>query len=214
MGTNAPTPTLWTRRMAIALAVLPLLSLPGFDPGLGFSLAKADQTAILMISRKRLLNDTEHARTLLRAEIELTAELQRRIDAIKVELTDEEQELARLRPTLDRTEFADRVAKFDRRLKSQRHDAQKYAANLQSVFRAERLKLSEALKPLLAQVLEAHGAAAILDTDQLLASDPALDVTDEAIARFNATVPLPAIPNLEAIGPDISSGPNGEPAAQ
>jgi len=185
----------WTRRKAIALAVL------GLGLGLGLGRATADEAAILMVSRKRLLNDTAHARALLKAEIELTSELQRRIDAIKAELTAEEQELTRLRPTLDREVFAARVAAFDRNVRRQRRAAQKQAAALQSAFRAERLKLVEALDPLLEEVREANGASAILNSDQVLASDPVLDVTDEVIARFNATVPPPVVPDLEVIAP-------------
>ena len=96
-----PTP-FWTRRKAIALAILPL----GMGPlGLGLPVGQAraaDQVAILMVSRKRLLNDTAHARALLKAEIKLNAELQRRVDALKAELNAEEQELPRLRPSLER----------------------------------------------------------------------------------------------------------------
>ena len=195
----------WTRRKAIALAVL------GLGLGLGLGRATADEAAILMVSRKRLLNDTAHARALLKAEIELTSELQRRIDAIKAELTAEEQELTRLRPTLDREVFAARVAAFDRNVRRQRRAAQKQAAALQSAFRAERLKLVEALDPLLEEVREANGASAILNSDQVLASDPALDVTDEVIARFNATVPPPVVPNLEVIAP---AQPPAQPPAQ
>ncbi len=195
----------WTRRKAIALAVFG----PGLGSGLGLALgrAAADEAAILMVSRKRLLNDTAHARALLKAEIELTAELQLQIDAIKAELNAEEQELARLRPTLDREVFATRVAAFDRKVRRQRRAAQKYAAALQNAFRAERLKLVEALGPLLEEVREVHGASVILNSDQVLASDLALDVTDEVIARFNATVPPPVVPGLDLLGPLLAPTP-------
>jgi Skp family chaperone for outer membrane proteins len=203
----------WTRREAIALAVLPL----GMGP-LGFGLPvgqarAADQAAILMVSRKRLLNDTAHARALLKAEIELNAELQRRVDAVKAELNAEEQELARLRPALEREEFDARVAEFDRNVRSQRRETQQRAAILQNAFRKERLKLVEALGPILEEVREAHGASVILNADQALTSDPALDVTVEVIARFDATVAPPLIPDLDALPiPDAGPGQDGEPA--
>jgi Skp family chaperone for outer membrane proteins len=175
----------------------------------------ADQGAILMVSHKRLLNDTAHARALLNAEIELTAELQRRVDAIKAGLTAEEQELARLRPTLEREAFEARVAEFDRNVRSQRRETQKRAAILQNTFRKERLKLVEALGPILEEVRNAHGASVVLNADQALASDPALDVTAEVIDRFNATVTPPLIPDLDTLLPPVSgSGPDGEPAPQ
>ena len=98
-----------------------------------------------------------------------------------------------------------------RRGRRQRRAAQKQAAALQNAFRAERLKLVEALDPLLEEVREANRASAILHSDQVLASDPALDVTDEVIARFNATVPPPVVPDLEVITP---AQPPAQPPAQ
>jgi Skp family chaperone for outer membrane proteins len=214
MGAIAPSPRHWTRRRTIALAVLAL----GHGLGLGRGRAAADEAAILIVSRKRLLNDTAHARALLKAEVELTAELQLQVDAIKAELTAEEQELTRLRPTLDREVFAARVAAFDIKVRRQRRAAQKHAAALQNAFRAERLKLVEALGPLLEEVREAHGASVILNSDQVLTSDPALDVTDEVIDRFNATMPPPVIPGLDLLGPLLAPAPppapEGDPALQ
>lgn len=225
MGALAPGPGPWTRRRTIALAVLGLGLGQGFGPGLELGRAAAGEAAIVIVSRQRLLNDTDHARTLLKAENELNAELQLQVDAIKAELAAEEQELARLRPTLDREVFAARVAAFDRTVRRQRRAAQKHAAALQNAFRAERRKLIEALGPLLEEVREAYGASVVLNSDEVLASDPALDVTDAVIARFNATVPPPAIPDLElgsllapapspAPSPGQPPAPEGEPALQ
>ena len=218
MGAIALRSKSWTRREAVALAVLGLGLGQGLGQGLGLGRAAADQPAILMVSRKRLLNDTAHARALLKAEIKLTAELQRRIDAVKAELAAEEQELARLRPTLDREVFDARVAAFDRKVRRQRRETQQHAAILQNVFRAERLKLVEALGPLLEEVRTARGASVILNSDQALTSDPALDVTDEVIARFDAIVPLPVVPGLDLLAPvpppAPRPAPDGEPAPQ
>jgi Skp family chaperone for outer membrane proteins len=207
MGTAALSVATWTRRMALALAVVPL----GFAPGL----AVAADGKILVVSRKRLLNDTDHARALLEAEIEMTAELQRQVDAIMEGLNAEEQELTRLRPTLDRAEFEERVAAFDHRIRSQRRHAQRQAATLQNVFRVERLKLVEALGPLLDAVRIAHDASIVLNADQAMSSDQALDVTDEVIARFNAEVPLPTMPDIDTLDPGpTETGPDGEPSQQ
>ena len=213
MDANALNPRSWTRRKAIVLAMLPLAV--GLDSGL---CRAADQTAILMVSRKRLLNDTAHARALLRAENELTAELQRRVDAVKAALTAEEQELALLRATLDREAFDIRASEFDRNVRSQRREAQQHAAVLQNSFRVERLKLIEALGPLLEEARIAHGATVILNSDQALAADPVLYITDETIARFDATVAPPTIPGLDAFSPvqvpDPRQVPEGDPLPQ
>jgi len=201
MGAAAPISIPWTRRKAVALAVLGLGVVQGLGFGQGLGFANADAAALFTVSRKRLLNETAHAQALRQAEIELTAELQRWVDAIKAELSAEEQELARLRPTLDGEVFAARVAAFDRKVRGQRREAQKYATILQNAFRAERRKLVDALGPLLEEARAARGASVILNADQVLAADPEHDITDEVIARFNATVPPPVIPGIEVRPP-------------
>ena len=215
MGATALSASPWTRRKAIALGLVPM----GLGPvGFVASRAAAEPAGILVVSRKRMLNETAHARALLKAEIALTAELQKRVDQIKAELTAEEQELARLRPTLEREVFDARVAEFDRKIRSERRAAQKQGADLQNIFRAERLKLVEAMGPLLEEVRAAHGASVILNLDQTLTSDPALDVTDELIALFNANVPAPVFPKFEALFPTqlpvSPTEPDGEPPPQ
>lgn len=166
----------------------------------------AERVDLLLVSRKRLLTETRQARALSEAETQLSAELQRRIDEIKAELGREEQELARMRGSLDRSVFQAKITAFDRKVRKERRRAQQYAANLRNAFRAEKIKLAAAVRPVLLALLAEKGASAILDADTALAFDPALDVTDEAIARFNATVPMPAVPDLEALAPREEEG--------
>ena len=67
MGATAPSSKSWTRRRTIALAVSAL----GLGQGLvlGLGRAAANAAVFLLGSRKRLLNDTAHARPPLQAEI-------------------------------------------------------------------------------------------------------------------------------------------------
>ncbi|MDH3667397.1 MAG: OmpH family outer membrane protein [Paracoccaceae bacterium] len=197
----------WSRRQALFALGLTTVVQP-------VSVALAQSALILAVSRKRVLRDTSHARLLNQAETELTAELQSRVDAVKAELNAEEQELARLRGTLDRSDFARRVAEFDERVRNERRMAQQHAKNLQSALRAERLKLVEALTPLLEAVRVDSGAQIIVNTDQLLAADPAIDVTAQVIERFNAEVPPPSILNLDALAPERPFDPALDEAQQ
>lgn len=175
-------------------------------PGLAVPGAAAAGPSILVVSRKRLLNDTDHARALLEAEQRLTAALQDRIDHTKAELTAEEEELARLRTTLEREEFENRTTAFDRRVRRERREAQRMAAALQNAFRVERLRLVEALDALLEEIRRDRGASVILGEDQVMAADPAIDITAEVLVRFNASVPPPEIPSLESIVAGVAEG--------
>ena len=191
-----PAPSIWTRRAA--LAALTLWSGASFGAA---AMAQDTAPAILAVSRKRLLNETEAARALLKAEITLTSELQGEVDAVKLELNAEEEELARLRSTLERAVFEARVGIFDRRVRAERRRAQLRAAALQSGFRDARLKLVAALDPVLDAVRAAHGAKVIVNSDDILSVDPSIDVTAEVIAQVNATVPMPEIPEFRAFEP-------------
>lgn len=188
----------WSRRRTLALALIPL-SVPA---------SVLAQDSVLVVSRRRMLNETRQARALQQAEQRMTAELQERIDKTKRELAEEEQELAELRSTLPRDDFEERTTAFDRKTRRERRKAQRHAAALQSAFRSFRVRLLEIMDRFLARVREERGAAVILDAENALAWDPAHDITDTVITRFNETVPRPDIPDLETI---LSGGaPEGE----
>lgn len=159
------------------------------------------QALILLVSRKRLLNETRQAKALREAEVRLSSQLQKKIDAIKRELSAEEEKLARERSQLDPEVFKSRVAAFDQRVRSERRRAQQYATNLRNAFAVERVKLAKAVGPVLSELRAAKNASLIIDADGVLAFDPQLDVTDEAIAHFNETVPMPEIPDLDTLAP-------------
>lgn len=186
----SPSPRRWTRRQALALVLVPVLLAPA---------AAQERRAILTISRKRLLNETRYAQSLAEAEQRMTAELQGRIDTIKRELAAEEQELARLRSTLPREEFEARTTAFDRTVRRKRREAQQHAATLQQAFRAERVKLLEMLDAFVEAERAERGASIILNRDDAMASDPALDITAALIARFDTIVQPPEIPDLDSL---------------
>lgn len=183
----------WTRRAALGLILVPLAARAMAQSG--------GRPAVLVVSRQRLLSETETAKALQKAEISMTADLQRRVDEIKAQFNAEEQELARLRPTMDRAVFDARVAEFDRNVRRERRQTQFRAAALQNAFREARLKFVEALGPVLETVRAEHGATMILNADQALATDRAADVTAEVIERINLTVPMPPLPDLDKLDP-------------
>ena len=208
----------WTRRASLRVA----FGLVLVSPTASALAQSATRTEVLVVSRQRLLSETETAKALQKAEIEMTAELQRRVDEIKAQFNAEEQELARLRPTMERTAFDARVAEFDRNVRRERRQTQFRAAALQTAFREARLKFVEALGPVMEEVRAKHGAVLILNADQALALDHAADVTDEVIERVNQTIPVPPLPDLDKLdpGPEMplaepspDTG-SGEPGAQ
>jgi len=152
---------------------------------------------IFVISRQRLLNESGPTQVLREAEAHLTAELQRQIDEAKAQLAREEAELTRLRNELTPAEMEARATDFDQRVRLTRRLAQERAAAVQGAFQEARAALVLTLPPVLEALRIETGAVAILDADQVLAIDPGHDLTDRAIALFNATVPTPIPPQVD-----------------
>lgn len=152
---------------------------------------------MLVVSRDRVLREVTAARQLRDAEQTLTGQLQAQVDRTKEALAAEELELARLRATLPEGEFTDRVRRFDRRMRLARRLTQERAASLQRAFQQARQSVVDALPPLLEAIRTERGAEVILNADQVLAADGAVDVTELVIARYNATVTPPPVPEID-----------------
>ena len=175
--------------------------------------AQEPPSPVLVVSRERLLEESIPADRLNEAEAALTAELQSRVDAIKADLSAEEQELTRLRGTLPAEEFERRVQSFDQRVRRERESTQRRAAALQRVFREARQELVEAVVPILVTLSREKGAKLVLDRDQVLVAHPSVDVTDAAIAMMNERVPVPELPSLEQLTP-LPEADAGAPAPE
>ena len=156
---------------------------------------------VVVVSRERILRESRAARRLRRAEEEMTTRLQGQIDATKVRFADEEEELTRLRSELPAAEFELRVAEFDQRVRLARRVAQERAAALQKAFQDARAAIVAALPALMERLRVEAGARLVVNAEEVLALDPAIDLTDRAIALFDAEGPSPSIPDLDLSRP-------------
>ena len=168
---------------------------------------------VVVVSRDRILREAEAARRLRQAEEEMTARLQGQIDATKVQFAEEEEALTRLRAELSAVEFEARVAEFDQRVRLARRVAQERAAVLQKGFQDARAAIVAALPALMERLRVEAGAGVVVNADQVLAVDPAIDLTDRAIALFDAQGPSPAIPEIDLSQPLVEPQPETGPGA-
>lgn len=159
--------------------------------------AWAQSGGVFVISRERLLTESNPTRLLREAEAELTVRLQGEIDRIKAALAAEEADLTRRRDEIPPDEMARLATDFDRRVRSVRVQAQERAKAVQSAFQEARAKLVLELPPILEQLRLEVGAVAILDADQTLAIAPENDLTDRAIALLDRAMPSPDIPEVD-----------------
>lgn len=138
------------------------------------------------------------------------ADVERRSRDIKAEndrLADqfsaEEQQLTQLRSTLSDDEFRQRADEFDKRVVEVRRQRDGIMRDLQDEIEEERAAFFRAALPVLAKLMQEHGATVVLDQRAIFVSAESADVTDALIQRFDQTVgagpvqPIPA-PKTEA----------------
>lgn len=192
----------WNRRrfltVGVAIAAWPVIA--------------ASQDQIFVISRERVSTEVLAAQQLRRAEAEMTAVLQAQIERAKEALSAEEDELARNRADMDQEEFERRAASFDRRVRQTRRIANERGAELTKGFKEARATISNAIPELLTQVRAEAGARIILDADQVILFDPALDLTDRLIEVFNQAMPVAPVPDLDQSQPVLAPMPLREDA--
>lgn len=158
---------------------------------------QAHENGVLVVSRTRLLTETDAARQVRQAEADLRAALKVWVDASKEELAKRERELTDIRPDLPKEDFDLQAAAFDQQVRSVRRQSQGREAAIQQAFRAARNELLTGLYPILIDVLKSRQGAIIIDADQILLAIPQVDVTDEVIALYNQRVTTPVLPDFE-----------------
>lgn len=173
-----------------------------FRLGAAFALAATPVLAqqnptVIIVSRERLLREVRASRVLAETERRFAATLQAKIDLAKEAFTAEETEIAELRGTLTSDEFSTRIADFDRRMRSWRRRAQERANDIQRGFQESRAAIVTAMPRILNQLREETGVEVIVNAEQVLSADLALDYTDRAIELFDRSGPAPVIPEID-----------------
>lgn len=159
--------------------------------------APAAPGGILIVDRERALSESAPAASLGAQEREARLALRTELDELRAALEAEEAEIAAMREIAPKEVFEARVRAFDQRVREARRVSQEKGEALQARFLAARRELTEALDPVLQDLLAETGAALIVDARTVLAAPPGADVTDEVIRRFDAraSVVLPPPPD-------------------
>jgi len=145
-------------------------------------------SAILTLDQEKLFNDSKVGRQIL-AEVErLLTELSEENREIEEKLVAEELDLTERRPTLTPAEFIELANAFDDKVQTIRAAQDAKSRELQRVQDEQRQKFLRQITPLLTDIVRERGAVVVMDRRAVLLSAQSVDITDEAIARINATV--------------------------
>lgn len=190
----------WTRNVLHAAAFgLAALACAAPDAAAQTRPAAAD---ILVLNQDRLLNQTEYGQRIQR-EIEAASSalaLQNR--SIEAQLTAEELELTDRRAALPADEFRELADEFDNRVSGIRAAQDAKTRDLQAQADTARQRFFEETVPILLELVEARGAAVLLDSRTVLLSAGGVDITDQAILAIDEAIgsggdaPLISVPGL------------------
>ncbi len=171
------------RALIVLLLVLCLPASPGWAQQLGLP-----QSAILTISTDRMFSGSAFGLRIaseIEAESAVLAAENRKIEA---ELTVEEKDLTRRRPTMDPTAFRALADSFDKKVQATRKAQGAKTRTLQQIGDGARVKFLQAARPVLEALMRDAGAGVILERSNVFLSANATDITDLAIARIDAAI--------------------------
>lgn len=146
------------------------------------------RSALLTIEIDRLFAESAYgARVSAMIEDEGTriAAENRRIEA---ELTEEESALTRQRATLEPAQFRTLADAFDQKVQALRQEQDTKARTLGTLSEESRRQFLQVAEPVLAEIMQQSGAAALLDKRTVFLSADVIDITDVAISRIDETI--------------------------
>lgn len=150
--------------------------------------APSPSTAILVLNQERLLQQTAYGRRLA-AELEAaSATLSAENRRIETQLTEEELELTRLRPTMEADAFREMADEFDQRVTAIRGAQDAKTRDLQAQADTAQQQFFEQSVPILLQLIDERDAAVLLDSRSVLLSAGSVDITEAAIAAVDAAL--------------------------
>ena len=161
------------------------------------------QSPILTLDQDRLFAETLWGK---RAEARIeaaSAELAAENRRIEAELTAEEKALTEKRATMPAEDFRAAADAFDAKVTEIRRAQDAKARAIGQMQDAERQRFYAAALPVMGEVLRSRGAVVVLDSRAIFLAADVIDITDEMVARIDATLgagedlPLP-VPEDEA----------------
>jgi Skp family chaperone for outer membrane proteins len=175
------------RLLAVALLSLALPALAQ-DASTAPAAGTAPRSAILTLDQERLFRGSRFGQSVMADLAEAEASLLAENQKILVALEAEEKSLADQRPKVAAEEFSALADAFDQKVEAIRA-AQDAKGREIAAMRAEGEKrFFELAAPILVELMTETGAVAILDKTTIIISFDAIDVTDRAIARIDATL--------------------------
>ena len=171
---------------ALVLACLTLV-IGGTSPGWSQDPSLSIPPPILTIDQDRLFTETLPGLSISQ-EVEARAtSLADENEAIEKELTLEELELTQLRETLSTEDFKARADEFDAKVQRIRAEQDQKARAINEAGEEARQRFFNDIAVHISDIVRERGALIVLDRRDVFLSADRIDITDDAIARVNAS---------------------------
>jgi Skp family chaperone for outer membrane proteins len=145
-------------------------------------------STILTIDQDRLFVESEFGKSVLAGEAAAAQALEAENSRIEADLIAEEQQLTDRRATLSAEDFSALATAFDEKVVRFRAEQDAKVRELTRSREADRQAFFRAVVPILGDLLVERKAVAIFDKSAIILSLTAIDVTDAAIDKVNATL--------------------------
>lgn len=146
------------------------------------------RSPVLVIDSERLFSGSGFGQQLA-DELEVrAAEIAAENRRIEAALAEEERQLTERRAELAPQAFRDLADAFDEKVSRLRRERDQAAQGLGQDSEAIRRQFLSAVEPVLDRLMQDAGAAVILERRSVFVTREAVDITDEAIARIDATL--------------------------
>lgn len=149
------------------------------------SASAAVQSDLVIVDSERLFTESRWGKRVADKLDVASRDLQAENRRIEAALTAEEKALTDKRATLPAEEFRKLADEFDTRVTGIRQAQADKVRELQARPEEERDRFLEAARPIIGEVMTAHGAVAVLDMRAVFLSVRSADITDEIIAALD-----------------------------
>ena len=163
-----------------ALALWLVLALPGA--------AQQVSPQVLILDSERLFVETLYGRKIAADLAAQAAELQAENDRIVEQLTEEERSLTLRRPEMTPEAFRIAAEAFDAKVQDVRRVRDAKNLELQQSSAEGRAQFEERIRGIVGNIMLERGAALVLEQRTVILSIRAANITDDAIARIDATL--------------------------
>lgn len=178
------------RRILAALAVGASLAL---SVALPVPAAAQDNQRLLakiaILDVERVLTQSEAGKNALKQITDQRKRYQDEISKAEDQLRTEERDLVQSRATLAAEAFDEKRRAFERKVQDTQRMVQQRSSTIDGMMRNAREQIGKAALAALQELIKERGFNVVLDRKQIVATDPALEVTDEVLARVNKRLP-------------------------